>query len=77
MPKLFQWSISIVYTLAIVFTALADTQLFGKPMGLAVLTSRYNSDVIIYTYDVTLAVSLLTAVGDYWVVRHNKKLRNK
>jgi hypothetical protein len=69
----FQWFLAICYTLLIFFTALADTATFSKPLGLPMVTTKYNSQLIMGTFPGTLCMALVTAAGDYFVVKWNRR----
>jgi hypothetical protein len=68
-----KWFLAICFSLVIVITALADTTIFSKPLGLPTLTTKYNSQLMLYTFPSTLLMALVTAVGDYLVVQWNRR----
>ncbi|KAL3118836.1 hypothetical protein niasHT_008183 [Heterodera trifolii] len=75
---LISWSVSFVYMFCVIFTALMDTDAFAKPLGLISLTSKsYNAQGIVCSYYAILALLIITAIGDVWVMRINKRLRNR
>nr|CAD2182945.1 unnamed protein product [Meloidogyne enterolobii] len=73
------WSLSIVYTIYVILSALADTDTFGQPMGVVYLTSKYNATIILYTYYLILFIATITTICDFVIYRINKtfKKRNK
>uniref|UniRef100_A0A914L2F7 Uncharacterized protein n=1 Tax=Meloidogyne incognita TaxID=6306 RepID=A0A914L2F7_MELIC len=74
-----RWSLSIVYTIYVILSALADTDTFGQPMGVVYLTSKYNATIILYTYYLILFIATITTICDFVIYRINKtfKKRNK
>jgi hypothetical protein len=42
-------------------------------LGLPTLTTKYNSQLMLYTFPSTLLMAFVTAVGDYLVVQWNRR----
>jgi hypothetical protein len=70
---LLQWFLAIGFSLVILFTALAETAIFSKPLGLPIVTTKYNSQLIMFTFYWTLFLAFVTAAGDYLVVQWNRR----
>jgi hypothetical protein len=70
----FKWAISIAYMVFLIISAFADTDVYSHPLGIIILTTKYNSQVILFVYIYNLPVVIITAIGDY-VTRIN--LRKK
>uniref|UniRef100_A0A915NA91 Serpentine receptor class gamma n=1 Tax=Meloidogyne javanica TaxID=6303 RepID=A0A915NA91_MELJA len=69
------WSLSIVYTIYVILSALADTDTFGQPMGVVYLTSKYNATIILYTYYLILFIATITTICDFVIYRKNKTFK--
>ena len=68
---------SIVYTIYVILSALADTDTFGQPMGVVYLTSKYNATIILYTYYLILFIATITTICDFVIYRINKTFKKR
>ncbi|KAF7632443.1 hypothetical protein Mgra_00008138 [Meloidogyne graminicola] len=71
------WLLSIIYTIYIICSALADNETFGKPMGIAYLTSKYNSTIILFINYLVLFIATITTIFDFFVYHTNKKIKKR
>uniref|UniRef100_A0A1I8BD54 G_PROTEIN_RECEP_F1_2 domain-containing protein n=1 Tax=Meloidogyne hapla TaxID=6305 RepID=A0A1I8BD54_MELHA len=68
------WILSITYTIYIICSALADKETFGQPMGIVILTSKYNATIILYSFYIAIYISGVITLCDFFVYRANKKI---
>ncbi|CAK5014600.1 unnamed protein product [Meloidogyne enterolobii] len=74
---IFVWFLSIIYTIYIICSALADNDAFGQPLGIVALTSKYNATIILYSFYATLFICVVITFCDFLVYRANKRIRRK
>ncbi|CAK5084724.1 unnamed protein product [Meloidogyne enterolobii] len=52
-----------------------DTDTFSHPMVYLILTTSYNSQMIIYLHDFSLFLVINIAIVDYYLIRRNQKIK--
>jgi len=52
-----------------------DTETFGHPMAYLTLTSKSNSQILLYTHSITIFLVLCIAIADYYLIYRNEKIK--
>jgi len=52
-----------------------DTDTFGHPMVYLILTTKYNSQILIYLNYILLFLVICVAIADYYLIVRNRKIK--
>uniref|UniRef100_A0A914NHU0 G_PROTEIN_RECEP_F1_2 domain-containing protein n=1 Tax=Meloidogyne incognita TaxID=6306 RepID=A0A914NHU0_MELIC len=69
------WLLNLMFGLYIYITTQMDTDTFGHPMVYLILTTKYNSQILIYLNYILLFLVICVAIADYYLIVRNRKIK--
>ncbi|CAK5081970.1 unnamed protein product [Meloidogyne enterolobii] len=69
------WILNLMFGLYLYITTQMDTDTFGHPMVYLIITTKYNSQTLIYLTFIFLFLVICVAIADYYLIVRNRKIK--
>uniref|UniRef100_A0A914MZJ5 Uncharacterized protein n=1 Tax=Meloidogyne incognita TaxID=6306 RepID=A0A914MZJ5_MELIC len=70
------WTLVFIHCLYSYITTQMDTDTFGHPMVYLTLTTKYNSQMLIFANFFFLFLVICIAIADYYLIVRNQKIKS-